>query len=183
MEDRVRLDLFVPQGPARIELSASGGFVVKHSGMTMPVCHEIAGEIAHPMTAVPVKPGIAPLRGSPRVAICCLARALLSAASRSPGPCSASRPAWLPAVKRTSPLGQLSPGKSMSFPRTTAAITLSAAPAGLRHFVLTRPASCPCRRLMVILVTCDKSGPPAGNFHAMSSCQYGRAPVPPGAAQ
>jgi hypothetical protein len=87
----------------------------------------------------------------------------------------------------------------MNFPCTTAAFTLSPAPEGLRHLVLTRPGTgpsmrflpvgshfcargfpfssdipsrvCPCRRLAVTLAQIpDTTGVPTGDFHPISSC-------------
>jgi len=48
------------------------------------------------------------------------------------------------------PAEQLSPDKSMNFPYTTAALTLSRAPDGLRHVVLTRPGTPLSMRLLFV---------------------------------
>jgi hypothetical protein len=45
---------------------------------------------------------------------------------------------------------QISPGKDMNLPRTTAAFTLSAAPAGLRHEVPTRPQTRPSMQFLSV---------------------------------
>jgi len=46
--------------------------------------------------------------------------------------------------------GQISPNKDMNFPCTTAAFTLSPAPGGLRHLVLTRPGTGPSMRFLSV---------------------------------
>ena len=48
------------------------------------------------------------------------------------------------------PAGQISPDKDMNFQRTTAAFTLSPAPGGLRHLVLTRPGTGPSMRFLSV---------------------------------
>jgi len=48
------------------------------------------------------------------------------------------------------PAGQISPNKDMNFRRTTAAFTLSPAPGGLRHLVLTRPGTEPSMRFLSV---------------------------------
>ena len=45
---------------------------------------------------------------------------------------------------------QISPDKNMNFPCTTAAFTLSPAPGGLRHLVLTRPGTEPSMRFLSV---------------------------------
>ncbi|MCB0321883.1 MAG: hypothetical protein KDD60_13245, partial [Bdellovibrionales bacterium] len=45
-------------------------------------------------------------------------------------------------------VGQISPDKDMNFPCTTAAFTLSPAPGGLRHLVLTCPGTEPSMRFL-----------------------------------
>jgi hypothetical protein len=47
-------------------------------------------------------------------------------------------------------VGQTSPNKDMNFQRTTAAFTLSPAPGGLRHLVLTRPGTKPSMRFLSV---------------------------------
>ncbi len=47
-------------------------------------------------------------------------------------------------------VGQFSPNKDMNFQRTTAAFTLSPAPGGLRHLLLTRPGPEPSRRFLSV---------------------------------
>jgi len=60
------------------------------------------------------------------------------------GPQSGSRnPPWPHA-------GQISPNKDMNFQCTTAAFTLSPAPDGLRHLVLTRPGTEPSMRFLSV---------------------------------
>ena len=61
-----------------------------------------------------------------------------------PGPQSGSRGTLRP------PIGQISPDKDMDFPCTTAAFTLSPAPDGFRHLVLTHPGTEPCRRFLSV---------------------------------
>lgn len=46
--------------------------------------------------------------------------------------------------------GQISPDKDMNFQRTTAAFTLTPAPGGLRHLLLTRPGPDPSRRFLFV---------------------------------
>ena len=46
--------------------------------------------------------------------------------------------------------GQISPDKDMNFQCTTAAFTLSPAPGGLRHLVLTRPGTKPAMRFLSV---------------------------------
>ncbi len=46
--------------------------------------------------------------------------------------------------------GQISPNKNMNFPCTTAAFTLSPAPDGFRHLVLTRPGTGPSMRFLSV---------------------------------
>ena len=92
--------------------------------------------------------------------------------------------------------GKISPNKNMNCPCTTAAFTLSPAPVGIRHLVLTRPGTgpsmrflsvvshfcaqasfehpltgLPLRRLVVTLVQIpDTTGAPTGDSHPISSC-------------
>ena len=47
-------------------------------------------------------------------------------------------------------VGQISPDKDMNFPCTTAAFTLSPAPGGLRHLVLTCPGTEPSMRFLSV---------------------------------
>ena len=67
----------------------------------------------------------------------------------SPHPCSEAKPSFgiLPSRSKRcfSP-----PDKSMNFPCTTAAFTLSPAPDGLRHLVLTRPGARPSMRFLFV---------------------------------
>ena len=48
------------------------------------------------------------------------------------------------------PAGQISPDKDVNFPCATAAFTLSPAPGGLRHLVLTRPGTEPSMRFLSV---------------------------------
>ena len=61
-----------------------------------------------------------------------------------PGPQSGSRGTLRP------PIGQISPDKSMDCRCTTAAFTLSLAPGGLRHLVLTSPGTKPSMRFLSV---------------------------------
>ena len=111
----------------------------------------------------------------------------------APGPCSTSRPFWFVAHRRLGARAeQISPNKNMRFRCTTAAFTLSAELSGFvvwcqlarrlslrcgscssaRNFALGLPSdkpsrSCPCPRLVVILIA---SSPPTADFHRISSC-------------
>jgi hypothetical protein len=111
----------------------------------------------------------------------------------APGPCSTSRPVWCFAHHRPGARAeQISPNKNMRLRCTTAAFTLSAEPSGFvvwcqlarrlslrcgscssaRNFALGLPSdkpsrSCPCPRLVVILIA---SSSPTADFHRISSC-------------
>ena len=111
----------------------------------------------------------------------------------APGPCSTSRPFWFFAHHNLGAHAeQISPNKNMRFRCTTAAFTLSAEPSGFvvwcqlarrlrllcgscssaRNFALGLPSdkpsrSCPCPRLVVILIA---SSSPTADFHRISSC-------------
>jgi hypothetical protein len=61
-----------------------------------------------------------------------------------PGPQSGSRGTLRP------PIEQISPDKNMDYRCTTAAFTLSLAPGGLRHLVLTRPGTKPSMRFLSV---------------------------------
>ena len=155
-----------------------------HAGGYYALCCLLSGHGGNPFppryAAIPVRCLFARLRWATRRS----ARALVFQ----------FRPFWIYGSVRHRYARQISPGKNAMFRCTSAAFTLSAAPSGFamrcqlarrpgllcdfcpspRTFALRLPPNnpsrtCPCLRLVVILVACDKLGSPTGDFHPITS--------------